>query len=467
MPPGKQFAEFLDREGLRDRESLAAAGLLRGDAGQQRLLMGVVGVEQVLRLFDKLFDPDEFLSPYGLRSISAYHRDHPYTLEVEGLRATVDYEPAESTTDMFGGNSNWRGPVWFPLNYLARQPLSSATTASSATTSRSSTRPDRAARLALDAVADDLCARLVSIFLVGPDGRRPCFGGVDRLQHDPNWQDNLMFNEYFHGDNAAGLGATHQTGWTGIVADIIRRRHGRRAVHRGRPPRDARTVDEPRRPTTAPRSARCGGPAGRDSPTPTARTSPSPRQPTACCCACSTPTAPRPRSRCRSVTATSGTGSCPASRPVRPTATGPPGPYDPRRGLRCNPAKLLLDPYARAIDGEVRFGPEVLGYAVGDPDAPSTLDSAGHVPRSLVVDPSFDWSDLPRPSHSYADTIIYEVHVKGFTAAHPTYRRSCAARTPGWPTRPRVAHLVELGVTAVELLPVHQSVPERSWSSAA
>ncbi len=225
VAPGKQFAEFLDREGLRDRESLAAAGLLRSDAGQQRLLMGVVGVEQVLRLFDKLFDPDEFLSPYGLRSISAYHRDHPYTLEVEGLRATVDYEPAESTTDMFGGNSNWRGPVWFPLNFLAATAVQRYHRFFGADlTIEYPTGSGR--RLALDAVADDLFARLVSIFLVGPDGRRPCFGGVDRLQHDPNWRDNLMFNEYFHGDNAAGLGATHQTGWTGIVADIIRRRHG-------------------------------------------------------------------------------------------------------------------------------------------------------------------------------------------------------------------------------------------------
>lgn len=225
IAPGKQFAEFLDRQGLRDRESLAKAGLLRGDAGQQRLLMGVVGVDQVLRLFDKLFDPGEFLSPYGLRSISAFHRDHPYTLEVEGIRAMVDYEPAESTTDMFGGNSNWRGPVWFPLNFLA------------ATAMQRYHRffgedlmieypTGSGHKLALDAVADDLFARLVSIFLVGPDGRRPCFGGVDRLQQDPNWKDNLMFSEYFHGDNAAGLGAAHQTGWTGIVADLIRRRHG-------------------------------------------------------------------------------------------------------------------------------------------------------------------------------------------------------------------------------------------------
>jgi len=225
VAPGKQFAELLDRQGLRDRESLAAAGLLRSDAGQQRLLMGVVGVEQVLRLFEKLFDPDEFLSPHGLRSISAFHRDHPYTLEVEGLRATVDYEPAESTTDMFGGNSNWRGPVWFPLNFLATTALQRYHRFFGA--DLTIVYPTGSGqRLALDAVADDLFARLVSIFLAGPDGRRPCFGGVDRLQNDPNWRDNLMFNEYFHGDNGAGLGAAHQTGWTGIVADIIRRRHG-------------------------------------------------------------------------------------------------------------------------------------------------------------------------------------------------------------------------------------------------
>lgn len=225
VAPGKQFARFLHREGARDAEDLAKTGVLRGDPGQRRLLLGAVGVEQLLRLFDRLFDPGEFLSPYGLRSLSAFHRDHPYTIEIEGVTAGVDYEPAESTTAMFGGNSNWRGPIWFPLNYLAAEAL------------------DRYHRFfgddlrveyptgsgvhqTLDTVADDLRARLVSIFLTGLDGRRPCFGGVDTLQRDPNWNGNLVFNEYFHGDNAAGLGAAHQTGWTGIVADIIRRRHG-------------------------------------------------------------------------------------------------------------------------------------------------------------------------------------------------------------------------------------------------
>jgi hypothetical protein len=181
-------------------------------------------VDRLQKIFVKLFDEAEFLSPYGLRAISAYHRDHPYELNIEGIQASIDYEPAESTTGMFGGNSNWRGPLWFPLNYLVIGALE---------------RYDRffgdallveyptgsGQKLTLGAIAQDLRQRLISIFLVGSDGRRPCFGEVQKLQHDPAWKDNLVFNEYFQGDNGAGLGASHQTGWTGVVADAIRRRH--------------------------------------------------------------------------------------------------------------------------------------------------------------------------------------------------------------------------------------------------
>ncbi len=136
------------------------------------------------------------------------------------------------------------------------------------------------------------------------------------------------------------------------------------------------------------------------------------------------------------------------------------GPYDPARGLRCNPAKLLLDPYARAISGEVAFGPEVLGYAVDNPGAPSTLDSAGHMPRSLVVDEKFRWTDGASVRRRYADTVIYEVHVKGFTMRHPGVPAKLRGTYAGLGHDAAVAHLVDLGVTAVELLPVHQNVPE-------
>ncbi|HET9143270.1 MGH1-like glycoside hydrolase domain-containing protein [Actinophytocola sp.] len=221
----KMFAELLARHGWHNARQLAEAGLLRGEPGQRRLLVSAVGVERVQRLLAKLFDAGEFLSPYGLRSLSRFHHEHPYEIDVAGVRATIDYEPAESNVTMFGGNSNWRGPVWFPLNFLATAAL------------------DRYHRFfgddlkveyptgsgdlkSLAEVSADLSARLVSIFLVGPDGRRPCFGAIERFQRDPNWKDNILFYEYFHGDNAAGLGASHQTGWTGLVADLIRRRHG-------------------------------------------------------------------------------------------------------------------------------------------------------------------------------------------------------------------------------------------------
>ena len=136
------------------------------------------------------------------------------------------------------------------------------------------------------------------------------------------------------------------------------------------------------------------------------------------------------------------------------------GPWDPARGLRCNPAKLLLDPYAKAISGTVAFGPEVLGQDAADPGTPSTLDSAGHMPRSLVTDPAFSWQDAQRPWYRYADTVLYEIHVKGFTMRHPDIPPPLRGTYAGLGHDAAIAYLTDLGVTTVELLPVHQSVPE-------
>jgi hypothetical protein len=219
----KGFAHLLEdlggRQGLRDQ------GLLRGEPGAQRLLLGVVGIEPLQKVLTKLFDESEFLSPHGLRAVSAYHREHPYVLEVEGITATIDYEPAESTTSMFGGNSNWRGPIWFPLNYLLLNAVERYGRFFGDDL-RMEYPTGSGNLLALPEIAVDLRRRLISLFVPGPDGRRPCFGGVERLQLDPAWKDNLVFSEYFHGDNGAGLGAAHQTGWTGVIADVIRGRPG-------------------------------------------------------------------------------------------------------------------------------------------------------------------------------------------------------------------------------------------------
>ncbi len=222
----KAFADFLHRQGLTDAESARESGMLRGgDGDPEKLLLSVVGIGRLTPVFRSLFDESKFLSPYGLRSISAELKDQPYVLHLEGTTATIDYEPAESTTSMFGGNSNWRGPIWFPLNYLLCNSLHTyhAFFGDDFTVEYPT---GSGQQKNLSEVAADLRGRLVSIFLRGEDGRRPCNGWVDKLQNDPNWRDNIYFNEYYHGDNAAGLGASHQTGWTGLIADVIRRRHG-------------------------------------------------------------------------------------------------------------------------------------------------------------------------------------------------------------------------------------------------
>ena len=233
MAVGKRFAGFLAGQddgtaagAIAGRDlSLGQVGLLRGEPGHRRLLLSLAGPDKLARLLTRLFDEAEFLSPHGLRALSAWHREHPYTIDVEGYQASIDYEPAESTTTMFGGNSNWRGPIWLPVNYLVISALERYHTFfGDDLTIEYPTGSGR--RLTLGAIAADLSDRLISLFARDASGRRPCFGGTEILQSDPAWRDNLFFSEYFHGDNGAGLGASHQTGWTGLIADLIRRRHG-------------------------------------------------------------------------------------------------------------------------------------------------------------------------------------------------------------------------------------------------
>ena len=164
-----------------------------------------------------MLDENEFLSPYGIRSLSKFHEHHPYIFYVDGQEHRVDYLPAESNTGMFGGNSNWRGPIWMPVNALIiRALLQYYAYYGNDFMVECPTGSGR--QMNLYQVAEELTRRLAGIFLRGRDGRRPVFGGAGKFQDDPHWRDCLLFYEYFHGDNGAGLGASHQTGWTGIVA---------------------------------------------------------------------------------------------------------------------------------------------------------------------------------------------------------------------------------------------------------
>ena len=167
-----------------------------------------------------MLDENEFLSPYGIRSISKYHQANPFILNLAGQQYRVDYEPAESTTGLFGGNSNWRGPVWFPGNYLLIESLQRyGYYFGEDFMVEFPTGSGR--RMNLGDVAAELSRRLSGIFLRDKDGRRPVFGGMDKFQTDPNFRDYVWFHEYFHGDNGAGLGASHQTGWTALVAKLL------------------------------------------------------------------------------------------------------------------------------------------------------------------------------------------------------------------------------------------------------
>ena len=183
-------------------------------------LFSIADPDRLRRILSTMLSEDEFLSPYGLRSVSRHHLAERFEFELAGQTHRVDYEPGESTTGLFGGNSNWRGPVWFPVNYLVIESLRRFHRYLG-DDFRVDLPSGSGAGLTLDEVAGELSRRLVALFLDGPDGRRPAFGPESKLQADPAWHGGLLFNEYFHGDTGAGLGASHQTGWTGLVADLI------------------------------------------------------------------------------------------------------------------------------------------------------------------------------------------------------------------------------------------------------
>jgi hypothetical protein len=193
---------------------------MRTKGMEERRLLSIVDGAQLRRVLRFMLDESEFLSPYGIRALSRTYAEKPYMLNLDGMSHSVQYEPGESTTGLFGGNSNWRGPVWFPMNFLIIEslqrfhyylgdgykvefPTGSGT------------------MLSLNEVAAELSRRLTSIFLRNEHGRRPVHGSSEVFQSDPNWRDLILFYEYFHGDNGRGVGASHQTGWTGLVAKLL------------------------------------------------------------------------------------------------------------------------------------------------------------------------------------------------------------------------------------------------------
>ena len=189
------------------------------EENEDELLLSFVSPERLTRILERVLDESEFLSPHGIRGISKEYQDNPFSMDVDGTWLTEQYQPAESADSAFGGNSNWRGPVWFPINFLLIETLQKYHEfLGDDYTIEFPTHSGQ--QKSLKEVADELGNRLVSIFEKDKEGKRPVFGGIDAFQNDPNW-DHLLYYEYFHGDNGAGLGASHQTGWTGLVAEVL------------------------------------------------------------------------------------------------------------------------------------------------------------------------------------------------------------------------------------------------------
>jgi hypothetical protein len=182
-----------------------------------RRLLSICDKDKLVRILRYLLDENEFLSPYGIRSLSKYHQDHPFMFYLEGQEFKVQYLPAESNTGMFGGNSNWRGPIWMPVNFLIIRgliqmfPFYGPDFKVECPTGSGN-------HMTLYEVAMEIARRNASMFLRDGHGNRPVYGGTKKFQEDPHWKDYILFYEYFHGDNGAGLGASHQTGWTGLIA---------------------------------------------------------------------------------------------------------------------------------------------------------------------------------------------------------------------------------------------------------
>jgi len=180
----------------------------------------VLDETKLRRVLARMLDPEEFLSDYGIRSLSRHHHDHPYIFRIGPQENRVAYLPAESDSGMFGGNSNWRGPIWVPVNVLILRALIQLYSFyGNEFTVECPTGSGR--RMNLFEVASEISERLQRIFLQTEAGRRPVYGETEKFQNDPHWRDHILFYEYFHGDNGAGIGASHQTGWTGLVSALI------------------------------------------------------------------------------------------------------------------------------------------------------------------------------------------------------------------------------------------------------
>jgi hypothetical protein len=212
-----------------------------------RRLASVCSKEKTLRILSYMLDEEEFLGPYGIRSLSKHHLEHPFRFTIEGQEHSVSYLPAESNTGMFGGNSNWRGPVWMPVNILLiRGLLNMYRFYGDDLKVECPTRSGK--YMTLFEVAKEIGRRLSSIFVPDANGRRPVYGGTEKFQTDPHWRDYVLFYEYFHGDNGAGLGANHQTGWTGVIArslDLFARITAPEALQMARPSANKAASPEP------------------------------------------------------------------------------------------------------------------------------------------------------------------------------------------------------------------------------